>query len=339
MAETAAPTTPVAPVAPTVEAPKVQVRAPDGKFTKPDMAAAKTETPSAPEIRKLLNGKEMPLDEIIRLATKQAAGEDRFREASELRKASEAADKRNQALVATLSDPDKFAQQLNEFAKANPGVSIERLATRLLQPLIQAEIAAAEEKTLTPDQVEARRLKKQIEDLKAQASEAEKTRAAEEDKKKGAAHEAEVQKLMSNYDAVITGVMKDKLGIQLAADTPQKTKERALYVAQTIAQTMQAMQSRGLPITIESVAGEYGDFVRSLVLDIQEGSSDVSLVHPNLLKLARKAEVEKLKIDNPFLSAKPISRKKIQQKAEDKPEEDKRRSPDAIKRDLMLGRM
>lgn len=302
------------------------VRGPDGKFTKAEAkaeAAKEPEAPSKPSKVKLLNGKELDLEEVVRLATKQAAGEDKFRAAAEKEKALTEVDGRIKALFAAMDqDPDGFATELSKLAKAR-GVSPEKLATKMLQPLIEAEMLAAEEKSLTPEQLETRKLKRELDELKrAKANEEAAAKKAAEEKAQ-AEHQAQVQKLSDDY--------AEKIQAALEKSKLPKTPETAL----TLVNLAKELRARDIEVTPDALAAELADMKRAEWLAVQEMlGEDTSWISPKVLESARKAELAKLKEKNPFANAAPKSSKKAGAKPDEQP---KQKSMDAIKRDLMMG--
>lgn len=329
MAEAAPVTTPATQTTTPVAEPPATgaARGPDGKFAKADAKADAKATDAKTQLVKLLNGKELSMDEVVRLATKQAAGEDRFREAAELKKTTDAAEERLKQVFAAMDRPEVFAREIEKLAREN-GKDPIKLAEALLAPMIQAELEAQEAKALTPEQKKARELERENAALKRQAEEAKKQAQADEEAKKKAEYDAAVVKHQDTYADLVQKAME-------ASKLP-KTAE----IARDVVTVMKKLHEQGIPLTQESVnaiGAELWDLKKAEFKALQEAmGDDYSIVAPNLLKAARKAEVDKLKAGNPFLTTKPISKRKAQtaEKADDK-----RRSPDAVKRDVMMGRL
>lgn len=181
----------------------------------------------APELFEVtINGKKVQRtrEQLIAIAQKEEASQQRFKEASELTK-------KSQRTMAMLKEnPVAILEEL--------GIDLDALATQRLS-------AKAEEALLTPDQRELKAAKAEVEKYKSQ-----------EAKAKAAAEQAEQQK---HYDAV--GEHLEKGFIEAAKKIGMETDPDALE--RMAAKAIEAVELK-IPMTLEQIAAEVHEGRESL---------------------------------------------------------------------------
>lgn len=336
------PAQPAAPAASKTAAPVAQVdakgtpqRGPDGKFQATNGAAkaadskeaatkaadSKEDAPKAapkPKYKLKVDGQEEEhdIDEIIRRAQLSTAAEKRFREATEGRKALDAdrakftqeAEERDNRIKTVFrameEDPEGFAREAEKY-----GLNSKKFAQQLLRKDIEAQLAAEEEKTLSPEQRELRETKRRLAEYEAaeqkrtaEAKKAEEDAKAAEARKvedeKAVAHRAEVDKLTNDYGSTIQAAL-EKTALP-------KTPELALQMLDVIDETVQ----RGLPVTPEHIASRMEQIKLdelNALLSRTDDASLLKLLPKDVQSRLNKASIEEFKKNNPMAAAKPVT--------------------------------
>jgi hypothetical protein len=288
-----APKTPAAPPSSTPTPETAQAAARPG--APPDTPKGGNAPEPKPEPRKLkvkVNGaeREVPEDELVRRYQMEESANQRFEEAAKLRKEAET----ERAAVrkffeAVKQDPKAF------FSDPRIGVDVKKFAQELLAAEIKAQMAAEEEKTLSPDQRRLRELEKELSERKARDTK------ADEDKQSAARKES-VEKHRQSFETQIIEALE-------AAPHLPKDAETAELVLGLIEQN--ARQGRPHDVTDvvdrldRSIHERFGRYVKAL-----GPTKAAKAIDADIRKALREMDVEELKKANPMAFSQPQVAKK-----------------------------
>lgn len=322
-----------APKAPKADAPKDAPKAPAPKA---DAQAKDVQKEVAKQLHKLvIDGKEeeVDLDELVKRAQLATAANKRFQEASQAKKdAQEQVQKVSAVLKMMKEDPGAFAKE----AKAL-GVDPEELATKMLEPILREQIAAEEEKLLSPEQKKQKDLERKLQEYERQEKERKDAEAKKAEDARKAAYQQEVDKHKNDFAAII----KEALTKTSLPQTPEtaialtqllrEAKERGLPLkAETLAKDLEAQERARLSGLLKANLGGAKEWLPAeLIQKIRETAVD----DPKLAEAIRKKAVAEFKKSNPMAAAKPV----VSKDGVEKPREAKKgKSMNSIFKELGL---
>ena len=303
----------------------------DAKNAKAD---AKVADAVVKQLHKLIvDGKEeeVDVDELIRRAQLSSAADKRFKEASESKKDAQTKHAQVAQLLKMIDeDPSRFAKEMKEFSKGK--FDPEKFATALLTPIVQEQIAAEEEKAMTPEQRKQRAIENELKEYKAKEAEQKAAEKRAEDDKKASEHKAKVEQHRNEFaQAIQQALEKTKL---------PKSPMLAIEMDNLLQETLE----KGLPAKPEHLArelesrkrAEFGALAKDgaswLPKEVQDAIRKTAVDDPALAKAIQKKAVEEFKKGNPLVDTKPTVRKGGEPKDDEKP---KKASLNSTMRDLM----
>jgi hypothetical protein len=228
-------------------------------------AAAKE---AARKLKLKVNGREMELEEpeVIRRAQLASAADEKFREASEMRKQAE------QFFKTLLEDPKAVLMHPDVRDRIN----FRALAEEFLGAELQKEMMSPEQRELE----ELRQYKKQQDEARVNAEKEQLTRTQQEEMTRLQ------QRAAQEYDKKITDVLA------------QSNLPKTAYTVKRVAELLHGALTKGYDLDVQTavdmVREGYMTDVQSLVGGL-EGESLVKLLGGDILKRLRKYDLERIK--------------------------------------------
>lgn len=263
---------PIAAVAAALDATKAPVTDPK--------APAKDDKPAeAPRKFKVkVDGQELEVSEedLLRGYQTREAADKRFKEGAQARKEAEAYRAEvNSVLELMQKDPRGFAEKAKGL-----GINPAEFAEAILRPIVEEEIAAEEEKQMSPEQLKQREMEKKLRGYEAKEAEAAKQAAEAEKAKAAQATQAATDARTQEYSSIILEALK-------ATNLPH-THETGLEMVDLLQETIE----RGIPLDAKALARD---------LEARKRAELRAVATPDMLDPAMRAAIRREAMNDPAL--------------------------------------
>ena len=243
-------------------------------------APAKDDKPAeAPRKFKVkVDGQELEVSEedLLRGYQTREAADKRFKEGAQARREAEAYRAEvNSVLELMQKDPRGFAEKAKGL-----GINPAEFAEAILRPIVEEEIAAEEEKQMSPEQLKQREMERKLKAYEAKDAEAAKQAAEAEKAKATQATQAATDARTQEYSNIILEALK-------ASNLPH-THETGLEMVDLLQETIE----RGIPLDAKALARD---------LESRKRAELRAVATPDMLDPAMRAAIRREAMNDPAL--------------------------------------
>lgn len=299
----AAKTGPVTSSAPVTETPKpdaaaIEAKKPTTEVPQNGTTPENTTEQPKPQLHKVKVGgveREVSTEDLIRAFSKGETADEKFRQASELQKQTQAETAKNRAFAAVLKDPAKFAAEIDAHA-AKSGFDKRALGEALLAPEIERQVREAELAAMTPEQRKVYDMEQKLKEYEQKELQSKTQQEVEAKKVSEAKKEAEVTAWRQQYEPLMIQAL-EKVGLP-------KSRELGIEMIQL----HKAAIARGESVTPDQLAQDLVARKRAEWNTTVKATGNLDYVSPEVRELIRKQAIEEHLKSHPMANAEPITR-------------------------------